>query len=182
MPPKFSGRNDRLGRPHPNDSGAGKSYVVLPVKDPFLLAKAVDLLTAGNTDMSFLAGPDSEHGWPRETYTPLHRRPELSLEEQEASKTTKEKLTAFGRSVDRIGGTVAVGLLKNGDGPIGLARSDLDAFRDTETTGAPTGPGHDPDIRRSPVRRTCAGLRFCLLTTHAVASRGGDTRRVRKTL
>lgn len=109
--------------------------MVLPVKAPFILAKAVDLLTAGDTDISFLAGPDSEHGWPRETYTPLHRRPELSLEEQEASKIAEQKSTAFGYSVERIGGTVAVGLFKNGDGPIGLARSDMDAFRVTETTG-----------------------------------------------
>jgi amidohydrolase len=84
-----------------------------------------------------LAGLDSELGWLRETYTRLHRHPELSLEEHETSKLVEEKLTAFGYSVTRIGGTGVVGVLANGDGPTVLARADMDALPVTEATGLP---------------------------------------------
>ncbi len=84
-----------------------------------------------------LAGLDSELGWVRETYTELHRHPELSLEEHETSKLVEEKLTAFGYSVTRIGGTGVVGILENGVGPTVLARADMDALPVTEATGLP---------------------------------------------
>ncbi|MGO4807185.1 amidohydrolase [Arthrobacter sp. 2MCAF15] len=82
-----------------------------------------------------LAGLDSELGWLRETYTELHRHPELSLEEHETSKLVEEKLTDFGYSVTRIGGTGVVGILQNGEGPAVLARADMDALPVTEATG-----------------------------------------------
>jgi amidohydrolase len=84
-----------------------------------------------------LAGLDSELGWLRETYTQLHRHPELSLEEHETSRLVGDKLAAFGYSVTRIGGTGVVGVLANGDGPTVLARADMDALPVTEATGLP---------------------------------------------
>lgn len=84
-----------------------------------------------------LAGLDSELGWVRETYTELHRHPELSLEEHQTSNRVQEKLTAFGYSVTRIGGTGVVGVLANGVGPTVLARADMDALPVTEATGLP---------------------------------------------
>lgn len=84
-----------------------------------------------------LAGLDSELGWLRDTYTQLHRHPELSLEEHRTSKLVEEKLAAFGYSVSRIGGTGVVGVLANGDGPTVLARADMDALPVTEATGLP---------------------------------------------
>jgi hippurate hydrolase len=88
-----------------------------------------------NSSETVLAGLDSELGWLRETYTRLHRHPELSLEEHETSKIVEEKLTAFGYSVTRIGGTGVVGVLANGVGPTVLARADMDALPVTEATG-----------------------------------------------
>ncbi|WP_456508841.1 amidohydrolase [Arthrobacter sp. TE12232] len=82
-----------------------------------------------------LAGLESELGWLQEIYTRLHRHPELSFEEHETSKIVEEKLTAFGYSVTRIGGTGVVGVLANGVGPAVLARADMDALPVTEATG-----------------------------------------------
>jgi hippurate hydrolase len=88
-----------------------------------------------NSYETVLAGLDSELGWMRETYASLHRHPELSLEEHETSKIVEEKLTAFGYSVTRVGGTGVVGVLTNGEGPTVLARADMDALPVTEATG-----------------------------------------------
>ena len=90
-----------------------------------------------NSSDTVLAGLDSELGWVRETYTELHRHPELSLEEHQTSKIVEEKLTAFGYSVTRIGGTGVVGVLENGEGTTVLARADMDALPVTEATGLP---------------------------------------------
>lgn len=84
-----------------------------------------------------LAGLESELGWILETYTELHRHPELSLEEHRTSAMVEAKLTAFGYSVTRIGGTGVVGVLLNGEGPTVLARADMDALPVTEATGLP---------------------------------------------
>ena len=84
-----------------------------------------------------LVGLDSELGWIRETYTELHRHPELSLEEHATSTMVEAKLAAFGYSVSRIGGTGVVGVLLNGEGPTVLARADMDALPVTEATGLP---------------------------------------------
>jgi amidohydrolase len=82
-----------------------------------------------------LKGLDAELSGLRDIYTDRHRHPELALAENETSKLVEEKLTAFGYAVTRIGGTGIVGVLANGDGPIVLARSDLDALPVTEDTG-----------------------------------------------
>jgi len=78
---------------------------------------------------------DAELGWLRETYTDLHRHPELSLEEQETSQFVADQLQAFGYSVTRLGGTGVVGVLANGGGATVLARADMDALPVTEATG-----------------------------------------------
>ena len=80
---------------------------------------------------------DSELGQLRDLYTELHRHPELSLEEHTTSTLVEERLSAYGFDVSRIGGTGIVGVLANGDGPVVLARADLDALPVTEATGLP---------------------------------------------
>lgn len=84
-----------------------------------------------------LAGLDSELGRIRDTYSDLHRHPELSLEERRTSKVVEGKLAAFGYGVTRIGGTGVVGVLTNGAGPTVLARADMDALPVGEATGLP---------------------------------------------
>jgi amidohydrolase len=71
-------------------------------------------------------------------YTDLHRNPELSLmEERSAAKLAKE-LEKLGFKVEtKVGGTGVVGVLKNGDGPTILVRTDMDALPVAEQTGVP---------------------------------------------
>lgn len=90
-----------------------------------------------STSATVLAGLDAELGWIRDTYTALHRRPELSLQEQETSKLVESTLAGFGYVVSRIDGTGVVGVLANGDGPTVLARADMDALPVSEDTGLP---------------------------------------------
>lgn len=90
-----------------------------------------------NSSDTVLASLEFELEWIRQTYTDLHRHPELSLEEHQTSKLVEEKLAAFGYSVSRIGGTGIVGTLGNGEGPTVLARADMDALPVTEATGLP---------------------------------------------
>lgn len=90
-----------------------------------------------NASGTVLRGLDSELDWLRDLYTDLHRHPELSREEHATSRVVEEKLTAFGYDVIQIGGTGVVGILANGDGPVILARADMDALPVTEATGLP---------------------------------------------
>jgi amidohydrolase len=90
-----------------------------------------------NTSGTVLRSLDSELDWLRNVYTDLHRHPELSLEEHATSKMAEEKLTSFGYDVISVGGTGVVGILANGDGPVVLARADMDALPVTEATGLP---------------------------------------------
>jgi amidohydrolase len=72
-------------------------------------------------------------------YKELHRRPELSLQELKTSARLAAELKALGFEVTTgVGGPTCpgiVGLLKNGDGPTVLVRTDLDALPVTERTG-----------------------------------------------
>lgn len=73
-----------------------------------------------------------------ELYTWLHAHPELSFEEQK----TAAKLAALWKSAGlevtaNVGGHGIVGLLKNGEGPVVMLRTDLDALPVTEATPLP---------------------------------------------
>ena len=94
--------------------------------------ESVAHMSSSNT---VLAGLASELGWLRETYTHLHRHPELSRAEHGTSKLVEEELAAFGYTVTRLGGTGVVGVLANGAGPVVLARADMDALPVAEATG-----------------------------------------------
>ena len=80
-----------------------------------------------------------------ETYKAFHVAPELSKHEEKTSATVAERLRALGYTVtDHVGkyesadtcyGVVAI--MKNGDGPVVLVRSDMDALPVLEQTGLP---------------------------------------------
>ena len=71
-------------------------------------------------------------------YTHLHTHPELSRKEVETSKRIADELTKAGATVTtNVGKLGVVGLLKNGDGPVVLVRTDMDALPVTEDTGLP---------------------------------------------
>jgi hippurate hydrolase len=69
-------------------------------------------------------------------YRHLHSHPELSLREKETAARIAQELRAVGAEVtERVGGHGVVGLLRNGEGPTILIRTDLDALPVTEQTG-----------------------------------------------
>ncbi len=71
-------------------------------------------------------------------YKDLHANPELSLhEEQTAARVAKELRNAGFEVTEKVGGHGLVGVLKNGDGPVILMRTDLDALPVKEQTGVP---------------------------------------------
>jgi len=71
-------------------------------------------------------------------YKELHANPELSLHETETAARIAKELRAAGLEVtENVGGHGVVGVLKNGDGPVILVRTDLDALPVKEQTEAP---------------------------------------------
>jgi hippurate hydrolase len=81
-------------------------------------------------------------------YKDLHTHPELSTFEERSSGIVAKELKAAGCDVtDHIGkyhqpgvtGYGVVGVMKNGDGPVVLVRTDMDALPVHEETGAPYG-------------------------------------------
>lgn len=69
-------------------------------------------------------------------YKHLHTNPELSYEEEKTAARMAKELKTLGFEVtEKIGGHGVVGVLKNGDGPIVLIRTDMDALPIVEKTG-----------------------------------------------
>ncbi|MFO0035548.1 MAG: amidohydrolase, partial [Planctomycetota bacterium] len=73
-----------------------------------------------------------------ETYIAFHKNPELSFQERETAARFASELRASGCEVtENVGGFGVVAVLRNGEGPLVLVRSDLDALPVTEQTGLP---------------------------------------------
>jgi hippurate hydrolase len=71
-------------------------------------------------------------------YRHLHQNPELSVHEEQTAARIAVELRAAGLEVtEKVGGHGVVGVLRNGDGPVVLLRSDLDALPIREETGLP---------------------------------------------
>lgn len=68
-------------------------------------------------------------------YRQFHQAPELSFHEEQTAKRVAEELKPAGLEITSgIGGHGLVGLLKNGEGPTVMIRTDLDALPVTEVT------------------------------------------------
>src|SRR6266404_5965210 len=62
-------------------------------------------------------------------YQNLHMHPEVSNKEAETSKIMAEEMTKLGFTVTTgVGGYGIVAVLKNGAGPTGMIRTDMDAL------------------------------------------------------
>ena len=73
-----------------------------------------------------------------ELYQHLHTHPELSLHEEQTGQRVADELKQAGLEVTpRVGGYGVVGVLRNGNGPTILIRTDLDALPVKEQTGLP---------------------------------------------
>jgi amidohydrolase len=71
-------------------------------------------------------------------YKHLHANPELSLQEARTSARLARELKDIGFEVkEQVGGYGVVGVLKNGDGPTVMVRTDMDALPIVERTGLP---------------------------------------------
>jgi amidohydrolase len=71
-------------------------------------------------------------------YKHLHSHPELSFYEIQTAKRMAEELHALGFEVtEKVGGNGVVGVLRNGNGPTILLRTDLDGLPVEEQTGLP---------------------------------------------
>jgi amidohydrolase len=71
-------------------------------------------------------------------YLDLHRHPELSGHEQQTAAKLAAGLRALGYTVTTgVGGAGVVGILKNGNGPVVMLRTELDALPVEEKTGLP---------------------------------------------
>src|SRR5205823_3490364 len=67
-----------------------------------------------------------------------HTHPELSLHEEQTGQRVADELKQAGLEVTpRVGGYGVVGVLRNGNGPTILIRTDLDALPVKEQTGLP---------------------------------------------
>ncbi|MCY2976188.1 MAG: amidohydrolase [Planctomycetota bacterium] len=73
-----------------------------------------------------------------ENYQHLHRHPEVSFAEKQTAEYVARLWQKAGFEVnEHVGGHGIVGVLKNGDGPTVMLRTDLDALPVTEKTGLP---------------------------------------------
>ena len=92
-------------------------------------------------------------------YVDLHRHPELSFHEQRTAATLAEGLRKLGFDVTTgVGKLGVVGVLKNGDGPTVMLRTELDALPVKEQTGlayASQVITHDDSGAEVPVMHAC---------------------------
>ena len=71
-------------------------------------------------------------------YVDLHEHPELSLHEVNTAAMLAKQLRQLGYDVtENVGGTGIVAILHNGNGPVILLRTELDALPVAEKTGLP---------------------------------------------
>ena len=95
----------------------------------------------------------------RELYLNLHRSPELSNQETATAARLASILRALGFEVtEQVAGTGVVGILRNGDGPVVMLRTDLDALPVEERTGVPyasRATGKDDEGRPIPAMHAC---------------------------
>ena len=69
------------------------------------------------------------------TFKHLHANPELGFQETETAKMVSKRLKKLGYKVHTgIGGTGVAAVLKNGDGPVVMFRSDMDGLPLKEET------------------------------------------------
>lgn len=92
-------------------------------------------------------------------YLDLHQNPELSGREMKTAAKLADKLRQQGYEVTTgVGGTGVVGLLRNGQGPTVLLRTELDALPIEEKTGLPYASkvtAKDPAGKAVPVMHAC---------------------------
>src|SRR5229473_8040569 len=106
-----------------------------------------------------LAGIDAIYPELDALYIDLHQNPELSGQESKTATKLADRLRRLGYEVTTgVGGHGIVALMRNGDGPTVMLRTDMDALPIEEKTGVPyaskvTAPG--PGGTMVPVMHAC---------------------------
>jgi len=92
-------------------------------------------------------------------YKDLHAAPELSFQEVKTAARLAKELRPLGFEVtEKVGGTGVVAVLRNGDGPVLMIRTDMDALPVDEDTGLPYASkvrARTPDGAESGVMHAC---------------------------
>ena len=108
------------------------------MKIPILGLAGLLLLAGRGQAQSVAAEVDAVYPQSETLYIDLHRHPELSLHEQQTAAKLAAGLRGLGYAVTSgVGRTGVVGILKNGDGPVVMLRTELDALPVEEKTGLP---------------------------------------------
>ena len=106
-------------------------YLILII--PFILISS--FISKNNNFENFV---ETEIPYLKELYIDIHKNPEISLMEKETSIKLANELRKVGFEVEEnFGGYGIVGILKNGEGPTILYRTDMDALPMEEKTGLP---------------------------------------------
>ena len=95
------------------------------------------LAQSSGSDLSWIP-PRVDREFPSlfELYRHLHANPEIAFQEARTAQRMAQELEASGFEVSRsIGGHGVVGLLRNGEGPTLMLRTDMDGLPITEETG-----------------------------------------------
>ena len=103
----------------------------------FLQLVPAGLAQSSGSDLSWIP-PRVDREFPSlfELYRHLHANPEIAFQEVRTAQRMARELEASGFEVSRsIGGHGVVGLLRNGEGPTLMLRTDLDGLPITEETG-----------------------------------------------
>ncbi len=110
-------------------------------------------------DESALKGLDAIYPSLDALYIDLHKNPELSLQEEKTAAKMAARLRDLGYDVtERVGGYGVVGVLRNGQGPTVMLRTDMDGLPVKEQTGlahASTVTAKNKDGETVPVMHAC---------------------------
>ena len=89
-------------------------------------------------DIALQTAIQGDYPYLESLYLHLHQNPELSFHEKNTSERMAAELRGLGFTVtEKVGGYGVVGVLKNGEGPVVLLRTDMDALPVLEQTGKP---------------------------------------------
>ena len=101
-----------------------------------ILVAAMAAMPARAASPGLDAAVDQDYGYLESLYHYLHTHPELSFQEANTAQRIASELERLGFDVTTgVGGHGIVGVMKNGDGPTLLIRTDLDALPVKEMTG-----------------------------------------------
>ena len=103
-----------------------------------LLFTLIILSSNTQADVTLRDKIHDDYGYLESLYIHLHKNPEISFQEAKTSELLAGELRNLGFTVTgKVGGYGVVGVLKNGDGPTVLLRTDMDALPILEKTGKP---------------------------------------------